>query len=153
MEKYSIIMDKKDNKILDLLELDSGLTTSKISKKTNIPITTVHNRIQKMKKEGVIKNFTVNINYEKIGKPLTAYILVAVNQNLSGDISQQDIGKKIQMYDDVQNVDIVTGTTDLLIKVRIKSMRELSNLITNSFRKIKGVDKTQTMMVLESLDS
>ena len=153
MEKYSICMDKKDKKILDLLELDSGLTTSKISKKTNIPITTVHNRIQKMKKEGVIKNFTVNINYEKIGKPLTAYILVAVNQNLSGDISQQDIGKKIQMYDDVQNVDIVTGTTDLLIKVRIKSMRELSNLITNSFRKIKGVDKTQTMMVLESLDS
>ena len=147
-------MDKKDNRILSLLKEDSSLTTSKISKKTAIPITTVHNRIQKLKNLGVIRNFTINIDYEKIGRPLTAYILVTVNQNLpSGTVTQQDIGAKMKTNEEVEYVDIVTGTTDLLVKVRTKSMRELSNLITKSLRKIKGVDRTQTMMVLESLDS
>ena len=146
-------LDEKDTKILELLKENSALTTSQISKKTKIPITTIHNRVKKMKQLGIIKNFTVNIDYEKIGKPLTAYILLTVNQNISPNkkISQSDIGKKIKMFEDVESVDIVTGAIDMLIKARVKTMHDLNNLITNKLREIEGVDKTQTMMVLEEI--
>ena len=146
-------LDEKDTKILELLKENSALTTSQISKKTKIPITTIHNRVKKMKQLGIIKNFTVNIDYEKIGKPLTAYILLTVNQNISPNkkISQSDIGKKIKMFEDVESVDIVIGVIDMLIKARVKTMHDLNNLITNKLREIEGVDKTQTMMVLEEI--
>ena len=59
MEYYSIYnMDKKDKTILELLNENSKLTTSQISKKTIIPITTVHNRIKKLEKEGIITGYT-----------------------------------------------------------------------------------------------
>jgi len=45
----------------------------------------------------------------------------------------------------------VTGSTDILIKVRTESMAHLSDIITKQLRKIKGVDKTQTMMVMEEM--
>ena len=48
-------MDEKDEKILKLLKENSKLTTQQISKKTLIPITTIHNRIKKLEKEGIIK--------------------------------------------------------------------------------------------------
>ncbi len=47
-------MNKKDDNILNELKKNSRLTTSQIAKKTNIPITTVHNRILKLK-DDVIK--------------------------------------------------------------------------------------------------
>ena len=63
-------LDQKDKKILQILKENANLTTSQIAKKTAIPITTVHNRIKKLNKEKVIKNYTLNLDFEKIGKPL-----------------------------------------------------------------------------------
>ena len=155
MEIFSINMqlDEKDLGILELLKKNSKLTTSQISKKTTIPITTIHNRIKKMEQQGIIKNYTINPDFEKIGKPLTAYILLTVNQTISPNkkISQSDVGKKIKAFDDVEAVDIVTGATDILVKVRARTMHDLNDFITHKIRNIEGVDKTQTMMVLEEL--
>jgi DNA-binding Lrp family transcriptional regulator len=142
-------IDEKDKKIIDVLKKRAELTTSQISKQTRIPITTIHNRIKKMKEEGIIKNYTININFEKIGKPLKAFILITASQ---GSLTQNEIGEKIKSIDCVENVDIVTGTTDIVAEVRVSDMHILNELITNRIRKIEGVDKTQTLMVLQAVD-
>ena len=153
MEIFSIYMklDEKDTQILTVLENNAKLTTSQISKLTRIPITTIHNRIKKLEKERIIKNYTLNLDYEKLNKPLKAYILVSVIPLSHKKISQEDIGKKIKSFEDVNSVDIVTGATDILVQVRATNMKELNKFITNRLRNIEGIDKTQTMMVLEEL--
>jgi len=142
-------LDEKDIQILSILKQNSALTTSQISKKINVPITTIHNRIKKLRQEKIIKNYTINIDFEKIGKPLTAYVLITVNQNKK--ISQKDIGLHLKKIDGVEIVDIVTGATDILIKIRASTMHDLNNLITEKLRNIEGIDKTQTMVVLEEI--
>lgn len=142
-------LDEKDQKILETLKERAELTTSQISKKTRVPITTVHNRIRKMKEEGVIKNYTVNLNFEKIGKPLKAFILITVNQTR---FTQSQIGKEIKSVEGIESVDIVTGATDIVAQARVKDMHFLNELITNKIRKIEGIDKTQTLMVLEEIN-
>lgn len=144
-------LDEKDKQILEALKQNAKLTTSRISKITAIPITTIHNRIKKLEKEGVIKNYTVNLNFEKLGKPLKAYISVTVMPISAKKISQEDIGRKIKSFENVEAVDIVTGATDLIIQVRAGNMHDLNNFITHKLRNIEGIDKTQTMMVLEEL--
>lgn len=145
-------LDEKDNKILYILKTNAELTSSQISKKTAIPITTVHNRIKKLKQLGIIKNYTINIDHEKIGKALAAYILITINQsNLKQKISQHDIGRKLKSFDEVDSADIVTGATDIIIKVRAESMKKLNDFITEKLRNIEGIDKTQTLMVLEEI--
>ena len=89
------------------------------------------------------------IDYEKLGKPLKAYILITVNQDA---ISQSQIGKKILALEGAESVDIVTGTTDIITQIRIKDMHLLNDFITNHLRKIEGIDKTQTLMVLEEIN-
>lgn len=145
-------LDEKDLKILDILKKNAELTSSQISKKTGIPITTVHNRIKKLKQSGIIKNYTVNIDFEKIGKQLTAYILITVNQSMLGKkISQHNIGKKLKLFEEVESADIVAGGTDMIIKVRAESMPKLNEFITEKLRNVDGIDKTQTLMVLEEI--
>ena len=53
--------------------------------------------------------------------------------------------------DEVDSADIVAGGTDMIIKVRAESMKRLNEFITEKLRNIKGIDKTQTLMVLEEL--
>lgn len=152
MENISINMDKTDEKILELLKLNSNQTTSKISKKTLIPITTVHNRIKKLEREGIIKNYTVNIDYEKIGLPLCAFIGVTVNYELKDGtkVKQENIAKSIKKFDEVEEVHIVTGETDIIIKARFSDIKQMNTFVIDKLRGIQGIDKTRTMLVLSS---
>lgn len=142
-------LDEKDNKIIQILKEHSDWGTNQISKKTRIPITTVHNRIRKLKEMGIIKNFTINLDYVKLGKPIKAYILITANQTKSNQ--QKDIATKIKEITDIISIDIVTGTTDLIAIIRTNSINELNKIVTREIRNIDGVDKTQTIITLEEI--
>ncbi len=147
------MLDEKDLKILDILKQNSKLTSQKIAKKINIPITTIHNRIKKLEKLGIIKGYTVKLDYKQLDKGILAYILVTVNYLLpSGKkLRQEDIAKNIKKLANVEEVNIMTGVTDILVKVRVKDIDELNNFIIKKLREIDGIDKTQTMIVLSSV--
>src|SRR3989344_93596 len=90
-------LDEKDNKILEILKQNSKLTTQQISKRLRIPITTIHNRIKKLEKEEIIKNYTVNLNYKKLNLSVIAYILITINYNIPGHkIQQEEIAREIK---------------------------------------------------------
>ena len=146
-------LDKKDIEIINILEKDASLTTQNISRITRIPITTIHNRIKKLKKEGVIKNFTINLDYDKYGKPISAYILITITYHIehTKKTDQLQIAKKLKAFDEVTSSSIVTGTTDIITKVRVSSIDELNTFIIHKLRNVEGIDKTQTMIVLKEV--
>lgn len=144
------ILDNKDKKILDILKENSSLSTQQIAKKTLIPITTVHNRIKKLKEEGIIKKYTVVMDNKKMGRQIAAYILITVDYNLLKKIkiSQHQLAKKIKENHDVEETAMVTGGTDIILKVRVSDIDALDEFVTKYLRNIDGVEKTQTMVVL-----
>ena len=146
-------LSEKDLKILDLLRGNAKLTTSQISKKTAIPITTVHNRIKKLEKLGIIKGYTVEVDYDKLGKPILTYIMVTVKYTLpSGKkLHQQDIAKNIKKLKGVDEVHITAAGTDLIVKVRFADMKEMNEFVIDKLRTIDGVEGTKTIVVMSSV--
>jgi len=144
-------MDEKDKRILALLRKDAKQRVSQLAKKAGLPTTTVHNRIKRMEKGGIIRGYTVIPDYKKIGKAITAYILITFERTPDKKYSQKDLAKRLKSFDEVEEVDIVTGETDIVIKVRVGDIDELDNLIINRLRSLPGVDKTRTMIVLSSV--
>jgi Lrp/AsnC family transcriptional regulator for asnA, asnC and gidA len=66
-------------------------------------------------------------------------------------VMQEDVAKEIKALPGVESVELLTGGTDILAKVRVKDVDELNNFIIRQLRKIEGVDKTQTMVVLSKI--
>ncbi|MFH1770636.1 MAG: Lrp/AsnC family transcriptional regulator [archaeon] len=143
-------IDGKDKEIIGILEKHGDYTTRQIARKTLIPPTTINNRIRKLKKEGIIKNFTVNLDYKKIDRGFLVYILV------SADIltlkekkkSQYDIAKQLMKFDFVEKADIVSGGTDIVAIVRVKDVDEFDNALLEHIQNIEGVRNTQSLIVI-----
>ncbi|MBU0953484.1 MAG: Lrp/AsnC family transcriptional regulator [Nanoarchaeota archaeon] len=146
------MLDEKSQKILDLLQKNAKLTSRQISKKLLVPITTVHNRIKKMEKEGYIKGYVALIDHRKLGKEILSFILVTVRYyTADGDhISQEDLARTISRLPPVEEIYIVTGGTDIIIKVRVKNIDELNQFVIHDLRNIEGVENSQTMIVLSA---
>ena len=146
-------MDKKDEIILKLLKENGKLTTQQISKKTLMPITTIHNRIKKLLREGIIKRYTIDLDNKKLGKSISAYIHIMVDYRLLKEIkkSQHELARKIKQHEFVEEIAIVAGGTDMIIKVRVKDIEELDDFVTKKLRNIGGIEKTQTMVILNEV--
>ena len=147
-----VVVDNKDRKIIEELVRNSRQTTSKLSKKLNIPITTIHNHIKKLIKTGVIINYTVNLNHNLLGRPVPAYIGITINYNVPNKkVSQTSIANKLKNIEGVYEVYILTGGSDILVKALVKDITELNNLVTEKLRNVEGVDKTQTSIILKEI--
>ena len=141
-------LDDNDFLIIEALKKDSKLSEQKIAKKTGIPMTTVHNRIKKLREKGIIEFFTIRINYKKIGKPIVAYVHVKIIHGAD----QKKMLDEIAKIPEVSEVAMVTGEYDLIFKARVASMEELQEIVIKHLRKEKNVGETMTMIAYETLE-
>ena len=143
-------VDEKDKAILDILKDHGDFTTRQISGKTLLPITTIHNRIKKLKEQKVIKKFTVEIDNSKIGKSFSAYVLVSVNLAVLKQKrkTQYDLAEEIKALHFVERVDIVSGGTDLVVLVRVSDVQEFDKVLLGKIQLLEGIDRTQSLIVI-----
>lgn len=138
--------DDKDIAILAELRRDGGLSEQKLAKKTGIPMTTVHNRLTRLKQSGVITQYTVRLDFAKLGQPITAYVLVKA----APQADQKALMEHISKLPNIFEVAMVTGEFDLMVKARVASMKALNELIVQQLRKQKAVSETRTMISYET---
>ena len=138
------MVDDKDRRILEILRKDSRMHTKEIARKAGIPRATVHERIKKMRKEGVIQRFTVLQDYEKLGIPVTCFVMVVFEP---GGRPMAKVGEKIACLAGVTEVFHVGGDADLLVKVKGESLEHVGDLVIGKIRAIPGVKRTKTITV------
>jgi DNA-binding Lrp family transcriptional regulator len=143
------MLDKKDKLILSQLKKNARQTTKTIAAHVKIPRVTVHDRINKMVNQGVIKSFCVIPDYKKIGLRTKVFILISFKSD--AEISQRELAKRIAKLNGVFEVYIVSGEYDLLVKIRCNNLEEIGKLVVDKLRELKGVDKTLTITCFETI--
>ncbi len=134
--------DEKDRLILDALTSDSRQSVSQIADDLGMPRTTVQERIKRMAQNGIIKRFTIQQDYAKLGKPVTAFILVSF---LAGTgISQKEAAHQIATIAGIYEVHLISGEWDIIVKARGESLQSIGELVIEKIRNVKGVGKTLT---------
>ncbi len=143
-------IEAKDWKILEVLQEHADYTTRQMAKKTLLPATTIHNRIRKLKAAGIIRKFTVKLDWGKLGKSLVAYVLISANLPLlkQKKKTQYDLAKELRGFSAVERVDIVSGGTDLVAIVRVKDMEEFDKVLLGKIQGVEGIEKTQSLLVI-----
>ena len=147
-------LDEKDLAILTVIQENSQLTAKQISKKINAPLTTVFAKIKRMEDQGIIRGYRAVLAAEKLGAGTTAFILASVSYRAKSDgisVSQRTVAKEIAKFAEVQEVHIITGDWDLLVKLRAESVDAIGKFVVDKLRLINGLEKTLTCMVFETI--
>jgi DNA-binding Lrp family transcriptional regulator len=141
-EKSKSAIDDIDRKMIQIFHEDGRKSYRSIAKQLDISIGTVHNRIEKLLKSGIIKRFSPIIDHEKLGYSLTTIIGVKVKGGVLRNWEDRTAYHKnvLCMYD-------VTGEFDAILITRFKDTKELDNFI-KSLLKEADVQRTYTQTVL-----
>lgn len=136
-------MDDVDLAILRSLIKNSRITISQMSKEIDIPDATISNRLKKLEKT-VIKRYTLIPDWQKIGLEITSIIIIQTESE-----RHELVKEELSRLKKVSEVYSVSGEYDILIKVWVKSIEDLNQLINSKIRSIDGVEDLTEMIVME----
>lgn len=105
-------LDDLDHKILKFLQEDSRMPFTNIAKKLNVPDTTVHFRVRKLKEIGVIKKFSIIVPPESIGLNVIAWVTLKVGGHIVEDISVKRLHELTNYLSKLDSVKFVANTSD-----------------------------------------
>jgi len=135
-------LDELDKSIVKILQKDSRRGVRDIARELKVSPATVHNRISKLIKMGVIRGFTTVLDYKMLGLDVTALILTSVDGKHIIDF-EKDIAK----HENVVAVYDITGDFDVAIISKFKNISELDKFVKSLLRH-PYVKRTVTSIVL-----
>jgi DNA-binding Lrp family transcriptional regulator len=144
-------LDEKDLKLLDELQKNCKQNLKKLARKLDMSITTVHERMKKLEREGVIKGYKAIIDPEKTDNSFTAFILIQLDSHLINELglTHREIVRKLTKIPHVLEVYVIAGEWDVILKVRGKDVKQISDLVVTKVREMKGILRTHSIPVWE----
>ena len=146
-------MDERDLEILRLLQEDAKASAREIGRRMGSPVTTVYSRIKRLEDSGVIKAYKPVLDAAKLGRPTTAFILSSFAYRTPGveePLDQRRIAREVARLPEVQEVHIIAGDWDILIKVKGRDVAAIGRFVVDKLRNIRGIERTLTCMVFDT---
>ncbi len=139
-------LDPTDLHILRLVQRDGKLVQAEIAKRVGLSTAAVNERLRKLEKSGVIRRYAALVDPAAVGVMLTAFVEVF----LEHPRNERSFIDRLLGLDEVQECHYVTGESSLLLKVRVRDVRALQELL-HRLNGLEGVRQTRTLIVLSTL--
>lgn len=136
-------LKEKDRRLLEELKQDGRATLTALSTRLGVPRVTLHDRLERLKAEGVIRRFTVITDPAMEGLGTSAFVLVSFEK--SGRVTQRAVAESAGRLPGVQEVHVIAGEWDMLLKVRGESLEAIGRLVVEKLREVPGVASTVTL--------
>jgi DNA-binding Lrp family transcriptional regulator len=137
-------LDATDRKLLGLLSDDSTTSYAELGNLLFLSAPAVHERVKRLKRDGVIKTTACVLDGSKLGRPLLAFVHVDTPSYL---VTRHLIGLK--ELPDVEEIHTVTGESALLLKVRTRDTQSLEDLIER-IHSLEGLKGTRSYIALST---
>ncbi len=138
-------MDLSDLKILELLKRNSRLNASTIGERINMSVSAVIERIRKLERSGIIKQYTLLLDHKKIGKDITVFHFVLLDHARHNNEFIEKVGKMKEIIE-CHNI---TGDFDFILKIVVGSTKDLDGVIIK-IKNFPEVTMTVTHLVLST---
>ncbi|MEM0073954.1 MAG: Lrp/AsnC family transcriptional regulator [Thermoplasmatales archaeon] len=136
-------LDKLDNQIIELLEEDCSLSYSEIAEKINANMWTVRDRVELLKRRGVIERCKAVIDYAKMGLGCEALLFINVRPT-----QLRDLITFLRAEKRVKGMTIMTGQERIIIDVIGETCIEIRKFIQQDLMKFE-VELKEFNVVLE----
>jgi Lrp/AsnC family transcriptional regulator, leucine-responsive regulatory protein len=147
----STALDRADRTILRILQEDGRITNARLAGLVNLSAAACLARVKRLTQDGFIRGFRAELDPEKLGAGMLAFIEVKLDRTTPDVFS--DFKNAVRALPAVQECHMVAGGFDYLIKVRVADMAAYRALMGASIWSLPGVRETHTYPVMEEVKS
>jgi Lrp/AsnC family leucine-responsive transcriptional regulator len=137
-------VEEIDQAIVRLLAGDGRMSYTDLGKATGLSTSAVHQRVRRLEQRGVIKGYTIVVDHEGLGLPLTALISIKPIDPAAPD----DAPALLEHIAAIEACYSVAGEESYVLKVRVESPSALELLLAE-IRAAANVS-TRTSVVLST---
>ena len=134
--------------ILRVIEKNSRIETKELAVRLGLSEAEVVEEMQAMENEGIICGYHTMINWENTtDEKVTALIEVKVSPQRGEGFDH--MAERIYKYPEVQSVYLISGGFDILITIEGKTLREVSQFVSDKLSTFESIVSTATHFILK----
>lgn len=141
-----MVVDEVDRKILEMLQGNAKLSNAELAEAVGLNVSSVHERVKKLERKGIITGYVAVVDAQKLGKPLLAFIRLTVNPH---DAARSTIGELCSSEPDILECHNVAGEDCFILKVRAEGPKQLERLLA-AVRGTTEANRSITNIVLST---
>jgi DNA-binding Lrp family transcriptional regulator len=135
--------------LLELLQQNSNLSISDLSRLLGLPIAEIEQRIAEYEKSGVILAYQAVVDPEKLdADAVTAFIEVSITPERGGGFDR--LAQRIARFEEVKTCWLMSGGYDLAIMLEGRNLREIAHFVSEKLSTVEGVLSTATRFRLKT---
>lgn len=138
-------LDKLDKEILQILIRDAKVPYTEIARRLVVSPGTVHVRMNRLEKLGVVRGATLILDPKKLGYDLIAFIGIYL---VKGSVYNEVI-REIDKIPEVVEAYYTTGEYSIFTKIICRNTQDLRTVINDKIQSLKGVMRTETIISLD----
>jgi Lrp/AsnC family transcriptional regulator, regulator for asnA, asnC and gidA len=143
MENYQI--DTLDRKILAIIKKNARTPFLEVGRACDVSGAAVHQRVQRLIKEGIIAGAEFVLDPNKVGYHTCAYMGIFLEKASL----YKDVVKTLEEIPEIVECHYTTGGYSIFIKIYAKTNEHLRNILTEKLQSIQGIARTETFISLE----
>lgn len=142
-------LDATDRRILTLLQEDATLSVKAISAAIGLTVSPTYDRINRLKKEGVIEKQIMLINREKVGLTVAAFCHINLKEHSL--TLAQEFEDRITSFPEVMELDRLSGNFDYLLKVITADLKTYHEFIEQKLASLPNIGNLQSSFVMKEI--
>ncbi len=137
-------IDEIDMKIVKILQENSQAPAKTIAGYLGLHPSTVTYRIRKLRESGVIKRFTVSVDWRKLGMEVESALLITCSPR-----NVRKVSSLLASMDEVVELHSLTGFSDILAMVTLTDMGQYREFVEKRLGDIPEIESFRAGIVLE----
>lgn len=142
-------LDATDIRLMRLLQRDGRLSMQALSERVNLSPSACHRRIQRLEKEGIIRDYVALANARALGRSTTVFVEIS----LSGQADEllDKFEREVALIPDVLECHLMTGRYDYLLKVVAQDTEDFARIHRQYIARLPGVAQVQSSFALKTV--
>lgn len=146
--RSEVEVDDLDLALLRALAADARQSQRALARQIEMSPPAVADRLARLERSGVIRGYRVDIDWAALGLPVVVYLAVTAGAGM--DLSE--IIREIRELPEAETMSVVTGSLDLLVRLRVRDHTHLRQLLLTKVFQITGVQRTETFVSLADVE-
>lgn len=142
-EHYEI--DNVDLKILSLLQHNAKKPYTEVAKQAYVSSGTIHVRMNKLEKMGVVKGASLELNLAKLGYTVGAFLGIFLTRSSLYD----QVAEQLSNIPEITSIHYTTGNYSMFVRIYARSTDHLKDILHDHIQKVAGIERTETFIILE----